>query len=105
MNGKITFLGGRRYTPIDEMASQQALEVVYIDSLAFTKQHPAYFRPDIRIAYRLNWKKISQEWGLNINNVINRDNIQALEYDRTKNRVGYSYQIGFFPVIQYRLEF
>lgn len=105
LNGKITFLGGRRYTPIDEMASQQALEVVYIDSLAFTKQHPAYFRPDIRIAYRLNWKKISQEWGLNINNVINRDNIQALEYDRTKNRVGYSYQIGFFPVIQYRLEF
>lgn len=105
LNGKVTFLGGRRYTPINEIASQQALEVVYIDSLAYTQQHPSYFRPDIRIAYRLNWKKVSQEWGLNINNVINRDNIQALEYDRTKNRVGYSYQIGFFPVIQYRLEF
>ncbi|MBK8686200.1 MAG: hypothetical protein IPN26_15165 [Bacteroidetes bacterium] len=33
---------------------------------------------------------------MNINNFIDRDNIQALEYDRTKNKVGYSYQIGFF---------
>ena len=73
--------------------------------MAFTKQHPAYFRPDIRISYRLNWRKVSQEWGLNINNFIDRDNIQSLEYDRTKNAVGYTYQIGFFPVVQYRLEF
>lgn len=105
LNAKATFLGGRRYTPIDENLSQLAQDAVFVDSLAFSQQHPAYFRPDIRIAYRLNWKKISQEWALNINNFIDRDNIQALEYDRTKNKVGYSYQIGFFPVVQYRLEF
>ncbi|MBL7765324.1 MAG: TonB-dependent receptor [Chitinophagaceae bacterium] len=105
INAKATLLGGRRYTPLDEAASKQGLQAVYIDSLAFTLQHPAYFRPDIRIAYRLNWKKVSQEFALNINNFINRDNIQSLEYDRTRNAIGYSYQIGFFPVIQYRLEF
>ncbi len=105
INAKATFLGGRRYTPLDEAASKSSLTPVYIDSLAFTQQHPAYFRPDIRVSYRLNWKKISQEFGLNINNFIDRDNIQALEYDRSKNAVGYSYQIGFFPVIQYRLDF
>lgn len=105
INAKATFLGGRRYTPIDEAASKASYTPVYIDSLAFSKQHPAYFRPDIRISYRLNWRKVSQEWGLNINNFIDRDNIQSLEYDRTKNAVGYTYQIGFFPVIQYRLEF
>ncbi|MEZ5045468.1 MAG: TonB-dependent receptor [Chitinophagaceae bacterium] len=105
INAKATFLGGRRYTPIDLAASQNSFTEVYIDSLAFTKQHPAYFRPDIRVAYRLNWKKVSQEWAININNFIDRDNIQGLVYDKTNNKVGYSYQIGFFPVIQYRLEF
>jgi hypothetical protein len=105
INAKATWLGGRRFTPLDEAASLIAKDEVYIDSLAFSQQHPAYFRPDIRIAYRLNWKKISQEFALNINNFINRDNIQSLEYDRTNNRIGYSYQLGRIPIFQYRLEF
>lgn len=105
INAKATWLGGRRFTPLDEAASLIAKDEVYIDSLAFSQQHLAYFRPDIRIAYRLNWKKISQEFALNINNFINRDNIQSLEYDRTNNRIGYSYQLGRIPIFQYRLEF
>jgi len=105
INAKATFLGGKRYTPLDEAASLSAHEAVYIESQAYSLRHPAYFRPDIRIAYRLNWKKMSQEFALNINNFIDRDNIQALEYDRDRNRIGYSYQLGLIPIIQYRLEF
>lgn len=105
INAKATWLGGKRYTPLDEAASLAAKEAVYLDAQAYTLRHPAYFRPDIRVAYRLNWKKVSQEFAVNINNFIDRDNIQSLEYDRDRNRIGYSYQLGLIPVIQYRLEF
>jgi hypothetical protein len=105
LNVKATFLGGRRYTPVDTAASLIAKEMVYIDALAYTERHPAYFRPDIKIAYRLNWKGVSQEFAVNINNFIDRDNIQNLEYDRDRNRIGYSYQLGLIPVIQYRIDF
>lgn len=105
INAKATLLGGRRYTPIDVAASQASWNTRYIDTLAYSLKHPAYFRPDIRVAYRLNWRKITQEWAFNINNFINRDNIDALVFDRQSGNVGYSYQVGFFPVFQYRIEF
>jgi hypothetical protein len=105
INAKATLLGGRRYTPLNEIATLQNKQEVYYDTAAFTLRYPIYFRPDIKVAYRVNSKRITQEFAVNIDNVINKDNVQEIVYNSAKNKLGYSYQRGFFPIVQYRIEF
>jgi hypothetical protein len=105
INLKLAALGGRRYTPVDEINSRIAGETRFIEAQAFTLRYPTYFRPDIKISYVMNRKRASHEWGLNIDNFINFSNIQNIEFDKVRNNVGYSYQNGLFPVIQYKVQF
>ncbi len=105
INAKIALLGGRPYSPVDTVASMAIGEIRFTDTDAFSLRFPNYFRPDIKFGYRLNNKRYSQEISINIDNIINRQNIQTLEYDKIRNKVGYSYQVGLFPVVQYKIEF
>ncbi|HET7819561.1 MAG TPA: TonB-dependent receptor, partial [Bacteroidia bacterium] len=60
---KITYAGGKRYTPADTLASVAANEIVVIDSLRNTKQFKNYFRWDIKVGFRANRKKLTHEIG------------------------------------------
>ena len=71
----ITAVGGRWYGPADIAASNQAREVIAIDSLRNTKQFPDYFRADIKVNYRLNTNKVTHEIGLDLVNVFNVKNV------------------------------
>ncbi len=105
INVKLAWLGGRPYSPIDTLASQLFGDTRFQEANAYTLKFPNYFRPDVKIGYRLNAKKYSQEFSLNIDNIINNQNVQSIEYDKLRNKVGYSYQVGIFPIVQYRIEF
>ncbi|NJK98688.1 MAG: TonB-dependent receptor [Bacteroidales bacterium] len=59
---KLTWAGGKRYTPIDIEKSRYDQETVYQDDQAFSKQFSPFFKTDIKFGYRLNGKKTSQEW-------------------------------------------
>ncbi len=106
-NLKIAALGGRLHSPVDIAQSILYGETRLDESSAnaLTLRYPNYFRPDIKISYRMNHKKISHEFGVNIDNFINYQNVQSIEYDKVRNNIGYSYQNGLFPVVQYRVEF
>jgi Carboxypeptidase regulatory-like domain len=107
VNLKFAAIGGRMYTPVDTVASKQAGDTRLDESsaAAFSLRYPTYIRPDVKISYRLNRKKVSHEFGINIDNFINYQNIQSLEYDAVKAKVGFSYQNGLFPVAMYKIEF
>lgn len=102
---KITTAGGIRYTPINQEASMAAGTTIRQNDKAFSQQAPAYFRADIKVGFRQNFRKISQEWAVQIQNVTAHENILAMGWDRrTGNTVEYL-QLGFFPVVQYKINF
>lgn len=102
---KLTCAGGKRYTPVDLKASQDAGSIKYDESKAFSRQFDPFVKADIKFGYRLNWRKISQEWVFYIENFTNHNNILMQTYSPSKNEVKNVNQLGFFPMMQYRIHF
>lgn len=106
---KITYAGGRRYTPADTAASALQGELVGIDSLRNTKQFNNYFRWDVKIGFRANRKKTTHELGLDIVNVLKTKNVLSLTYiPNTKNPtdvIREDYQLGRLPLFYYKIDF
>ncbi|HEX2901641.1 MAG TPA: TonB-dependent receptor, partial [Bacteroidia bacterium] len=84
---KVTFAGGRRYTPIDSVASALVRDAVYIDSLAYTQQFKNYFRVDMRVSLRLNRPKVSHEIAIDLINMLGIKNPLTILYNPDLNRL------------------
>lgn len=102
---KLTTAGGRRYTPIDYAASVSLGQITYKTSEAFSQQYPAYFRADVRLTYRVNKGRMTMEWALDVQNVTNHQNIFMQNFDVRTGNVMNQYQLGIFPVPQFRILF
>ena len=102
---KITYAGGKRYTPVDLTASHDAGSIKYVDSKAYSEQFSPFLKADIKFGYRLNWRKISQEWVFYVENFANHNNILMQTYSPSKNSIKNVNQLGFFPMMQYRIHF
>jgi len=105
LDGKVTVAGGRRYSPIDVEASLLQQETVYVDAEAYSLQFQPYFRADIRAAFRMEAKKASQEFAINIENVSNRANPFSQFLSLRTGDITTINQLGLFPVVQYKVEF
>jgi len=105
LNIKITGAGGRRYIPIDLEKSISEGRQVYDWEKAFDPQLPNYFRTDFQLVYRRNKPRYSTEWRLDIQNVTNHVNAGYYYYNPTSQSVDLKYQIGFLPILSYRIEF
>ncbi len=105
LDGKVTFAGGQRYTPLDLPASIAEGGEVYDESRAFGEQYDPYFRADIRIGYKMSGKKVTQEWALDIQNVTNNDNPFGQEFDAETQEAVTTNQLGLFPMVLYRITF
>lgn len=102
---KFTAAGGRRYSGVDEQASMQSGTVVYDENEIFTNKYSDYFRFDVKLSYKNNMRRFSQEWFIDISNVTNHKNVFEVRYNPLKNTYTTSYQLGLFPVVQYRIYF
>ncbi|MCK5691483.1 MAG: TonB-dependent receptor, partial [Bacteroidales bacterium] len=105
IGGKITFAGGKRYTPIDEEASEIAGEAVYQDQQRNSEQFNPYFRADLKLNYRINGAKTTHELGLDLVNVTDRENVFKQTYiPGAEPPLGEKYQLGFLPLFYYKIE-
>jgi len=102
---KLTTSGGRYVTPIDLEASRIEGDAVYLNNEAYSQRLDDYFRTDFKIGYRLNMKRISQEWLIDIQNLFNRKNIFDLVYNPTTGNIDTQYQVGILVIPQYRILF
>ena len=93
------------FTPIDLEASREAQREVLYRDRAFSVKKPAYFRTDLKINFRVNQKKLTHEWSLDIQNLFNTQNIFHRTYNPLSRQIVESYQLGFLPIPQYRLTF
>lgn len=105
VGGKITLVGGKRYTPIDEEASAIAGEAVYQDQLRNSEQFSPYFRADLKLNYRLNGAKTTHELGLDLVNITDRENVFKQTYvPGAEPPLENVYQLGFLPIFYYKIE-
>lgn len=105
INMKITRSGGQRFTPINEAASLAEQRNVYIDDLAFSKRFPDYWRTDMKIGYKMNGKKITVEWSIEVTNLFNQKNVFDQTFNRKTGATYFIYQLGRVIIPQYRITF
>lgn len=102
---KTTWSGGMRYIPIDLVASIAAGEQVLDYTHSYEKKYSDYFRTDLRIGFKQNFGKVSQEFGLDLQNVTDHKNLYSEQYNPILKEVGTVYQQGFMPMMLYRINF
>ena len=102
---KMVYAGGNRYLPIDEAASIREGGAVYDWEHAYDKRFPDYFRLNARLTYRLNMRKINQEWSVDLQNMTNQQNVFTQNWNKSKQEVSTSYQMEFMPMVTYRIYF
>jgi len=103
---KFTTSGGRPYTPIDlEATRNNAGREVLIEDEAFSLQYGEYLRWDVKFGVRLNRKKVSHQFFIDLQNVTNRENEFVRRYNEVTDEINRVDQIGFFPDILYRIQF
>jgi len=100
-----TLAGGKRYIPIDLEASKLAGEEVRDVRIAFEKRYPFYFRTDVKPGFRINTRRFTHDFSIDIQNITKHDNIFQESYDIRNQRIQTDYQLKFFIIPQYRLLF
>ncbi len=102
---KTTYAGGRRYSPINLEASRLADVEIRDESQAFSQQYDPYFRIDVKVGFRQNFKKFSQAFFFDVRNVTNHQNIFTYGYSPSTNDIRTTYQTGLFPIMLYTIYF
>lgn len=105
VNIKWVFAGGYRTTPIDASQSRIQEKTVYLQKDAYTGQNPAYFRADLRLSLKKDYRHLTTTLSLDLQNLTNNKNIYDQQYDIVKGKVTNIYQVGLIPVLNYRVEF
>ena len=105
IGSKVTWAGGRRYTPVDTMSSRINGYTVYFDSLTNSKQFRDYFRFDVKLNYKINTKKVTHEIGIDLVNLTGQENILKFVYTNGSSPTREVYQLGFLPIFYYKIDF
>jgi hypothetical protein len=103
---RLTTAGGNPYTPID-LAGTRANggRELRFNERAFSENYEQYFRVDTKFGIRLNRKKVSHQFFIDLQNVTNRENEFVQRYNVVTDQINRVNQIGFFPDVLYRVQF
>ena len=105
INTKISLIGGRKFTPIDLEASIKAGGSVRDESNPFSYKGDDIFKADLAIGYRRNWKKVTSEVKIDIQNISNNAGQVFNYYDSETETIAHTTQLGLFPVLSYKIKF
>jgi len=102
---KTVWAGGRRYVPIDLEASIESGSEERDWSRAYEDRYNDYFRTDFRIGLKVNGRRASQEWAIDLQNLTGFQSVFMEGYDSGKEEIYTVYQQGFVPMFLYRIQF
>ncbi|NIJ54734.1 TonB-dependent receptor [Dyadobacter arcticus] len=102
---KTSFVGGKYTSPLNLDASRRRGEAVYDENQAYSQKQGAYFRTDLRLAYRKEMRRSTLEVAVDLQNVSANKNIFQQTYNARTNSIATEYQQGFFPVPMVRFTF
>jgi len=107
INLKATYAGGQRYIPFTTVWDEQneLYDRIWLNSQAFENRHKDYFRTDLSIGFKMNTGKVTQEWMLEITNLLNNENVHSLGFDKRTGNETIVPQLGMMIIPQWRMRF
>ena len=97
-NVKVGYFGGKRRLPAMLVSDNLGARLEYDYSQAYTKQYPDYFRLDLNLNMKMNFKRWALEFFVELANITNHKNIWTQYYNMNKQEEVYIYHYGFTPI-------
>jgi hypothetical protein len=104
-DAKMVWLGGLRSLPIDLTRSKAQRETVYNTNTGYSDQLPDYFRLDLRVSLKRQFRHLTTTTSLDIQNATNRANAYRNYYDLPTSEVRYRSLIRFTPILGWKINF
>jgi hypothetical protein len=105
LNGRFSFIGGDRISPVLMAESIQDQTVYYDDTRAFEIQTPTTKYLDLTFTYRINKPRHSSVWALQVKNVLGAKNYEGYAYYYKTGTIENNGYIVILPVLSYKIEF
>jgi hypothetical protein len=105
LNGRFSYVGGDRISPVLMTESIQDKTVYYDETKAFEIQTPATKYLDLTLTYRINKPGHSSVWALQIKNVLGARNYEGYSYFYKTRTVENKDYIVILPFLSYKIEF
>ena len=105
INGRVTFQGGDRYSPIDRAASAARHEAVYDESRPFSERLKPVLLAHLTVSYRINRKRAAHEFALKALNITGYKDYYGHRYNHLTGEVEPEREANIIPNISYRIEF
>ncbi len=106
INLRLNLRGGFWENNIDESASRDARQTVFLRENDKLIQLPGFFRADLRIFYKINNPKgLNSTLSLDIQNVSNNENAAFRYFDPLTMQIETKNQLSLIPILNYRIEF
>ncbi len=106
---KLLSNGGARITPLldNVPVSRYSRDAPFDESRPYSEKVNPYFRPDIRVAYRVNRPQVAWTLALDVQNIISRKNEDGLDrtYDPDTNSWVARDQSGLTPILSFQIDF
>jgi hypothetical protein len=104
VNGRVSAMGGRRATPVDEEASREARQVVYEESRAFSLREPAALYGDLTVEYRVHRGRTTTVWAAQVLNLTAYEEVYGHRYNLRDGRVEVDREAIVLPSLSVTLE-
>lgn len=105
INGKVTFMGGDRISPLNEQASLLKQEAVYDETKAFSTSKPNVWYADFTISYKINKAKHNSTWSLKVINALGVKEYAGYRYNFKTTRMEQEAEATVIANISYKIEF
>lgn len=104
-NVRMSYQGGDRYTPVDEAASLNEKDIIYDEKQAFSKQFSPAFTVDLGVSYKLNKKRLSHEFKLQLLNLTGYTGQHGYQYNEQKKVIEKINVSNMLPNLSYKIQF
>lgn len=105
INTKVSLLGGNRFTPINLEASQLAGEEIYRNEKPYSVKGDAVFVFNLGLTYRVDLKKTSHSFKIDIQNLTNNQAKINEYYNARTAKIENATQLSIIPNVIYTLKF
>jgi hypothetical protein len=104
---KSMLAGGKRTTPWVAVKDPETgkFERQWDYSKAFSNKLNDFIKSDLKITFKSNKRGVTQEWGIEITNLLNYKNIQGEKFNETTGESELVYQTSMMPIPLYRIIF
>jgi hypothetical protein len=105
INGRLTYMGGDRLTPILEPESIQQQEIVYDYSKAYTEKEKNAAILSFSVLYRINKQNRAGIWSLHIMNALGNQEFRGYEINGKTGLPEKKFDRIVVPNLSYKIEF